>query len=43
MNLAFFNDKNIAINSNLLSIHNNTSINLTEKSNEDINSLILVL
>ena len=43
INLTSSNDKNIAFDSNLTSIDNNTSINSTKKSNKNINSFLLAL
>ena len=43
MNLAPSKNKDITFNSNLTSIDDNTSINFTKKSNEDINSFIPML
>lgn len=40
VNLAFFNNKNIAFDSNLKSIDDNTSINFAEERGEDINDFI---
>ena len=40
VNLASYNNKDIALNNNLISIHDNTSFNSTEKSDEDINGFI---
>lgn len=37
VNLAFFNNEDIAFNSNSTSIDDNTSINSPEDSDEDIN------